>query len=119
MYCPREHFGVICFLITPSAFFLQLIINPLFDIWTKNKIGFDPMLFSLFTSSFLMMIFYTPSLLIIKGKNLFKNYMHITVLANIVYLILISILVNIYALIGAGISLLILETLLCISFSDI
>jgi O-antigen/teichoic acid export membrane protein len=107
---------VICFLITPSAFFLQLIINPLFDIWTTNKISFDPMLFALFTSSFLMMIFYTPSLLIIKGKNLFKKYMHITVLANIVYLILISILVNIYSLIGAGISLLILETILCLSF---
>ena len=107
---------VICFLIIPSAFFLQLIINPLFDIWTKNKISFDPILFALFTSSFLMMIFYTPSLLIIKGKNLFKKYMHITVLANIVYLILISILVNIYTLIGAGISLLILETILCLSF---
>ena len=107
---------VICFLIIPSAFFLQLIINPLFDIWTTNKISFDPMLFALFTSSFLMMIFYTPSLLIIKGKNLFKKYMHITVLANIVYLILISILVNIYSLIGAGISLLILETILCLSF---
>ena len=52
---------IFCLIITPFAFFFQMVIPVIFEIWTRDKILFDPILFASMTSAFLIMIFYNPA----------------------------------------------------------
>ena len=74
--------------------------SDLFQIWTKNKIEFDPILFASITAAFLIMIFYTPGFLVIQSKNLFKEDLKISIITSILFIISFMTLVNEYSING-------------------
>ena len=96
-------------LIAPIAFIFQIIASDLFQIWTKNKIEFDPILFASITAAFLIMIFYTPGFLVIQSKNLFKEDLKISIITSILFIISFMTLVNEYSIRGAGFALIFIE----------
>ena len=100
---------IILFIISPISFFFQLIAPRLFDIWTKGQINFDSVLFASLTISFLIMIFYTPAMLVIKGKNLFKQNFYTSLITSSFYLLTLFIFIKIFLLRGVGYSLIFIE----------
>ena len=103
-----------CLIITTSVFFLQTIAPPLFEFWTKNKILFDNVLFASFSIAFIIMIFYSPSLMILKGKNLFKEDFTISIITSTIFVFISIISINNIGLRGMGFSLIILEIFSCL-----
>jgi len=105
---------IFCLIVTPFAFFFQIVAPVIFEIWTRDKILFDPILFASLTSSFLIMMFYHPASMIVRGKNLFKEDLIISIFTSIIFVLLLIFLLDIYSIRGAGYSLLILEIFSCL-----
>ena len=100
--------------ITTSAFFLQTIAPPLFELWTKNNISFDNVLFASFSIAFIIMVFYSPSLMILKGKNLYKEDFNISLITSAIFTLISIIFIKNIGLRGMGFSMIILEILSCL-----
>ena len=107
---------IFCLIVTPFAFFLQIFAPIIFEVWTRDKIIFDTILFASLTSSFLVMVFYQPAIMIVQGKNLFKEDLLISILTSIIFVILLVFFINNYSIKGAGYSLLITELFSCLFF---
>jgi len=107
---------IFCLIITPFAFFFQIVAPIIFEIWTRDKILFDPILFASMTSAFLIMVFYNPALMILRGKNLFKEDLAISIFTSIIFILFLLFLIDIYSIKGAGYSLLIVEIFSCLFF---
>lgn len=109
-------FGLLIFLITPLAFIFQIFISDLYEIWTRNKIEFDPILFGFMSISILITIFYQPALLIIKSKNIFIQESKITIFTSILFVIMLIFFIDKYSIRGAGYTLVITELIACFLF---
>ena len=96
-------------LVTPIAFIFQIVASDIFEIWTQNKLEFDPVLFASMTTAFLIIIFYNPGLLILKSKNLFKDDMIISIISSTAFIMIFMILVKQYSMRGAGYTLILVE----------
>ena len=105
---------LLCFFIAPCLIILQLNIGPLFEIWTAGAVDFDPKLFSLFSSSILMMILGQPASGILSGNNLFKVQLLISLIAVSGLLITIYSFYESLGILSAGLSLLVAETIVMI-----
>ena len=105
---------IFCFIITPFAFFFQMVAPIVFEIWTRDKILFDPVLFASMTTSFLIVMFYLPASMVVRGKNLFKEDLIISILTSSIFVVLLMFLLNIYSIRGAGYSLIIAEIFSCL-----
>jgi len=116
LYTHTILYFIFCLIITPFAFFFQMIIPIIFEIWTRDKILFDPILFASLTSSFLIMIFYNPASIILRGKNLFKEDLVISIFTSIIFILLLIFLLDTYSIKGAGYSILIIEIFSCLFF---
>jgi len=106
-------FGLLIFMITPLAFIFQIFISDLYEIWTRNKIEFDPILFGFMSISILIFIFYQPALLIIKSKNIFIQESKITIFTSILFVIILIFFIDKYSIRGAGYTLVITELIAC------
>jgi O-antigen/teichoic acid export membrane protein len=104
---------ILSLIIIPFAFFFQIIAPTIFEIWTRDKIIFDPILFGSMTISFLIMIFYNPATMIISGKNLYKKDLLISIFTSIIFILLLIFLLKTFSMRGAGYSLVILEIISC------
>jgi O-antigen/teichoic acid export membrane protein len=62
------------------------------------------------------MVFYQPAIMIVKGKNLFKEDLLISILTSIIFVILLVFFINNYSIKGVGYSLLITELFSCLFF---
>ena len=105
---------ILSLIIIPFAFFFQIIAPTIFEIWTRDKIIFDPILFGSMTISFLIMIFYNPATMIISGKNLYKKDLLISIFTSIIFILLLIFLLKTFSIRGAGYSLVILEIISCL-----
>ncbi|MDO6712886.1 hypothetical protein Q4567_19285 [Aliiglaciecola sp. 2_MG-2023] len=101
---------MLCFVIAPSFIILQLFVEPLFEIWTAGAIEFHPMLFSVFSSSILMMILGQPAGSILSGNNLFKVQLAISLIALAGLILTIYFFSQTLGVLSAGLSLLVAET---------
>jgi O-antigen/teichoic acid export membrane protein len=100
---------MLCFLIAPGFIFLQLFIEPLFEIWTVGAIEFHPMLFGILSSSVLMMILAQPAESILRGNNLYKVQLAISLIALAILILTIYLFYQTLGLLSAGLGLLVAE----------
>ena len=98
-------------IIIPFAFFFQIAAPVVFEIWTRDKIIFDPILFASMTGSFLIMIFYYPASIILQGKNLYKQSLVISIFVSISFVLILLLMLDYYLIRGAGYTLIIIEIL--------
>jgi O-antigen/teichoic acid export membrane protein len=95
--------------IAPGVVILQLVIEPLFTIWTQGKIVFDPLLFALLSLGVLVYAVVQPAMAVVIGNNLTKTQLALAGLAAATVLGLLCLLVPLMGILGAAIALLIAE----------
>ncbi len=110
---------VVVALLAPGVVVLQVIIEPIFVIWTRGKIHFDPLLFGIFSQSVLVFAVAQPAMAIMEGKNLLKPQLTLSALSAIIVVGGIYILVPILGIRGAGIALLVAEITATIGYRNV
>jgi O-antigen/teichoic acid export membrane protein len=99
---------VLCIL-APGVIVLQAVISPLFTIWTKGQVSFDPLLFSMLSQGVLVFAVAQPAMSIMRGNNLLRPQFLIAVLSAVIVIGGLFVLVPVYGIRGAGAALLAAE----------
>ncbi|MHA4847143.1 lipopolysaccharide biosynthesis protein [Flavitalea antarctica] len=110
---------IIIAIIAPGFIFLQLFIGPLFEIWTRGKIALDPALFAILSQTVLVFSIAQPAIAIIKGNNILRPQVLISIIVTAIVLVSIIVLVPSFGLPGAGAGLLLAETVGAVLFQMI
>ena len=100
---------IIIAIIAPGVILMQIIIEPIFNIWTRNQVEFDPALFAILSLGVLIKGVAQPATSVVKGNNILLPQIVIEALAAIIVVSCIFFLVPTLGLVGAGIALLIAE----------
>lgn len=93
----------------PGVVMLQAVAPPLFALWTRGKIPFDPVLFGMLSLGVLVFATAQPASAIATGNNLVRQLFLISLLASLITVGGIVTLVPAWGLRGAGASLLLAE----------
>lgn len=103
-------FGTVWFvvltLLAPGVLILQWCVEPLYIKWTKGLVEFNPILFALLSLGVLVFAVAQPAMAVMRGNNLVRSQFLITLIAAIIVVGGMFILVPMYGITGAGISLL-------------
>ncbi len=102
---------VVVALLAPAVVMLQAFIKPLYFIWTRGQVPFNPWLFATLSQAVLIYASAQPAIAVVKGNNLLKPQFSISALAAIVVIGGMWILVPDVGILGAGVSLLIAEVI--------
>ncbi|RZK43443.1 MAG: hypothetical protein EOO61_04985 [Hymenobacter sp.] len=106
-------FGIIWFVLiaalSPAMLVLQAFVEPLYAIWTRNKIPFDATLFAMLSLSVLVFAAAQPAIAVVKGNNLLRAQLLLSALAALLVVSGIAVLVPTQGLRGAGLALLLAE----------
>lgn len=100
---------VIVVLLSPGALLLQSIAAPLFDLWTKGRLVFDPVLFALLSLSVLVYALTQPRLAILIGNNRLRAQITLAILSMVVLVLFCVLLIPFSGLAGAGWALVLAE----------
>lgn len=106
-------------ILAPALVIIQAFIKPLYTIWTRGKIPFDPWLFGILSIGILVYAVAQPAVSIVRGNNLLKPQLIISTMSAIITVGGIFIAVPLLGILGAGISLLFAEIAACIAFEKI
>jgi len=113
-------FGTIWFiviaLLSPGMIILQSFVGPLFIIWTKGKIPFDPLLFATLSLNVLIYALSQPAIAVVRGNNLLKPQILISTISASVLVFALFVVVPIKGIIGAGLALMISEVISCFCY---
>jgi O-antigen/teichoic acid export membrane protein len=105
--------ATICILViavmAPSVVVLQAFIEPLYLIWTQNKVSFNPVLFAFLSFGILVYAVMQPATAVVMGNNLTKAQLALTAVAAIIVFAVLVSTVPILGIVGAGIALLLAE----------
>jgi O-antigen/teichoic acid export membrane protein len=93
----------------PVLIVFQWIMPVVYHFWTRGKIGFNPMLFGLFSISLLIFALARPLIAILQGNNLLKVQLYISIGNSIIAVAGILIFSGIFGVSGAATALLIAE----------
>ena len=93
----------------PGVVILQVLIEPLYVLWTQNKVSFDPLLFALLSFGVLVYAAVQPAMAVVIGNNLTKTQLALTARAAIIVVAVLIIAVPILGIVGAGVALLLAE----------
>ena len=93
----------------PGVVILQAVIEPLYVLWTQNKVSFDPLLFALLSFGVLVYAVVQPAMAVVIGNNLTRTQLALTALAAIIIFAFLILLVPILGIVGAGVALLLAE----------
>lgn len=110
---------VIIALMSPGVVILQTIIEPLYTLWTRGKIPFDPSLFAILSLSVLVYAVTQPAIAVVIGNNMLKPQLALSCVAGIIVGGGIFVLVPIVGIVGAGISLLVAEIIVSVGYLTI
>jgi len=106
-------FGTLWFvlvaLMAPAMVVLQAIMEPLYTIWTRGRVTFNPLLFATLSLSVLVYAVAQPAIAVVKGNNLLKAQLTLSAVAAVVVVGGIAALVPFMSILGAGIALLAAE----------
>jgi len=97
---------VLIALMTPCVVVLQAVVAPLFEMWTRGKVPFDPALFALLSLGVLVYALAQPAMAVVMGNNLLRSQVLIAVIAALVVVGSMFLLVPRMGILGAGVSLL-------------
>jgi len=71
--CLSVVWAFVLFLMIPGGLVLQLVVRPLFELWTRDRVEFDPVLFSMLTVGVLFFGVAQPSMSIVQGANRLRS----------------------------------------------
>jgi O-antigen/teichoic acid export membrane protein len=108
--------AVLAALLAPGAIVLQLVVAPLFALWTGGRIELDPVLFALFTTSVLVYALAQPAIAVVHGNNLLRVQLGVSVAAGSVVLGLTAALLPAAGLRGVGLALIFGEVVAAVSY---
>ncbi|MBB3836419.1 O-antigen/teichoic acid export membrane protein [Runella defluvii] len=108
--------AIVILFMSPAVTILQVYVEPLYLIWTRNKTSFDPYLFSLLSISVLIYAITQPAISIITGNNLLKYQLILSIVSGLILVLSLVILVPKFNLIGIGVSLVFSECTLSIGY---
>lgn len=100
---------IVIAILAPAVIVLQVIMEPLFLIWTRGKVPFEPLLFATLSAGVLVYGVAQPALAIVYGNNLLKSQLLISISAAIAVIGGTFILVPKIGILGAGFALLAAE----------
>ncbi len=109
---------IVCIL-CPSVLVLQVFVEPLFIIWTRNKIGFDPVLFSLLSMGVIIYGLAQPAIAVVIGNNILKPQIFISLITALIVIVGMFLLIPIMNIVGAGMSLLVAEIISLFYYKNI
>lgn len=93
----------------PGVVILQAFIEPMYVLWTQNKVSFDPLLFAFLSFGVLIYAVVQPAMAVVIGNNLTKTQLALTALAAIIVFAVLILSVPIIGIVGAGVALLMAE----------
>lgn len=93
----------------PATVILQVLVEPLYILWTQNKVEFDPLLFAFLSFGVLVYAVAQPAMAVVIGNNLTKTQFVVTAVAAITVFVTMVLLVPIVGIVGVGAALLIAE----------
>ncbi len=93
----------------PGVVILQVLIEPLYVLWTQNKVSFDPLLFAFLSFGVLVYAVVQPAMAVVIGNNLTKTQLALTAMAAIIVFAVLILSVPIIGIVGAGAALLLAE----------
>ena len=103
-------------LMAPGVVILQALIEPLYVLWTQNKVSFDPLLFAFLSFGVLVYAVVQPAMAVVIGNNLTKVQLALTTIAAIVVLAFLIISVPLVGIVGAGAALLLAEVVAAVGY---
>jgi O-antigen/teichoic acid export membrane protein len=101
---------VVVGLISPAVIVVQALAGPLFELWTKNRITFDPLLFAQLSLSVLLYAVAQPAVAVVMGNNLMRPQLFLSALSAALVIGLVVLLVPMIGLPGAGVALVVAES---------
>ncbi len=108
---------VVLIFLAPGVVFLQAFFEPLFLLWTKGKVPFHPLLFSLLSTGVLVYAVAQPAISVIRGNNLLRPQLIISVVAAVIVVGGMLVLVPLTGIAGAGFALLAAETAAAVMYT--
>jgi O-antigen/teichoic acid export membrane protein len=93
----------------PTLIIVQLLVEPLYLIWTKNQIAFNPWLFATLSMGILVYALSQPAIAVVRGNNLLKSQVIISGVAGVATIIGTFVFVPSFGITGAGLALLLAE----------
>ncbi|MEJ7644570.1 MAG: hypothetical protein WKF87_08230 [Chryseolinea sp.] len=103
-------------IMAPGVVVLQAFVEPLYLLWTQNKVSFNPLLFALLSMGVLVYAAVQPAMAVVIGNNLTKTQLALTGLAAIVVFVVLIISVPLVGIVGAGAALLLAEICAAIGY---
>lgn len=100
---------IVVFLMCPGVLILQNFIEPIFKVWTQNKIEFNPSLFGSLSLGVLVYGVTQPATAIVTGNNILGSQIIISIITALTVIMGLFILVPVIGILGAGVSLLLAE----------
>lgn len=107
---------VVVGLISPAVIFLQSIAPPLFGLWTKGRIDFDPLLFACLSMSVLIYAVAQPAIAVVTGNNLMRPQLALSGISAGIVVMLVIVLVPLIGLPGAGVALVVSESAAAVGY---
>ena len=107
---------VVIALMAPAVVTLQVIVAPLFTLWTQGQIEFDPTLFAILSLTVLVYALAQPAMAVVMGNNLIKSQLLLSIVAATIAIGGIVVLVPLIGISGAGVSLLAAEIVASIGY---
>ena len=96
-------------LMCPLVILLQLFIAPLFSVWTRGKVEFDPMLFAILSASVLFNATAQPAASIVSGNNLLRAQLVISIIISAMVVAGVFLATPLVGIVGAAAALLVGE----------
>lgn len=106
-------------LIAPAIVVLQAIVEPLYTIWTRGQVPFDPLLFATLSLAILVYAVAQPAMAVVIGNNLLKPQVVLPALAAIIVIAGLFLLVPGHGILGAGVALLLAEIAAAIGYKTV
>ena len=107
---------VVVALMAPALVVLQVFIEPLYSLWTRGQIPFDPLLFAVLSLSILVYAVAQPAIAVVRGNNLVKPQLIISIIAATTVVGGICLLVPLIGILGGGVALLAAEVIATIAY---
>ena len=100
---------VLVAIMAPAVVVLQAIIEPLFVLWTRGQIEFQPILFGVLSLGVLVFAWAQPAMAVVTGNNLLRPQLVVAGVAAVVVVGGMMLLVPLMGILGAAVALLLAE----------
>lgn len=107
---------VLVAVLAPAMVVVQAFVEPLFLLWTRGRVSFNPMLFATLSLSVLVYALAQPAMAVAKGNNLLCAQLLLALLAAVLVAGGVFLLVPLMGIVGAGVTLVLAEVAATIGY---